>query len=100
MEKQEQFSRNTSVVSVGDWIITMILMLIPVVNFIMLLVWALSSSTPASKSNWARASLIFMLIGILLTILFWGSIASLMLFSSDLLAPLVHLAGTLVARMY
>ncbi|HIX03847.1 MAG TPA: hypothetical protein H9863_07005 [Candidatus Odoribacter faecigallinarum] len=79
MEIQEQNTRNHSVVTVGDWILTMILMLIPIVNFIMLLVWAFSSSTPASKSNWAKATLIFMLLGALLTFLFWGSIASLML---------------------
>jgi len=79
MEVQEQTTRNRSVVTVGDWILTMILMLIPVVNFIMLLVWAFSSSTPASKSNWAKASLIFMILGILLTALFWGSLASFML---------------------
>ena len=37
MEIQEQNTRNHSVVTVGDWILTMILMLIPIVNFIMLL---------------------------------------------------------------
>lgn len=75
MENQEQITnRNQSVVTIGDWIITMILMCIPVVNFIMLLVWAFSNSTPVSKANWAKASLIFMVIGFVLLILFWGSI--------------------------
>lgn len=41
MENQElQTTRNQSIVTIGDWIITMILMCIPFVNFIMLLVWA------------------------------------------------------------
>lgn len=75
MENQEQMTnRNQSVVTIGDWVITMILMCIPVVNFIMLLVWAFSNSTPVSKANWAKASLIFMVIGFVLLILFWGSI--------------------------
>ena len=75
MENQEQMTnRNQSVVTIGDWIITMILMCIPLVNFIMLLVWAFSNSTPVSKANWAKASLIFMVIGFVLLILFWGSI--------------------------
>ena len=43
MENQElQTTRNQSIVTIGDWIITMILMCIPFVNFIMLLVWAFS----------------------------------------------------------
>jgi hypothetical protein len=68
--------KNTSVVSIGDWIITMILMMIPVVNLVMLFVWAFSSGTPVSKANWAKATLIFYLIGIILLALFWGSIAA------------------------
>lgn len=79
MENQEHISHeNRAVVSIGDWIVTMILMAIPLVNFIMLLVWAFSSSTPKSKSNWAKASLIFMVVSIVLVIIFWGSIAALM----------------------
>ena len=75
MENQElQTTRNQSIVTIGDWIITMILMCIPFVNFIMLLVWAFSAGTPVSKANWAKATLIFMLIGFVLVILFWGAI--------------------------
>ena len=49
MENQElQTTRNQSIVTIGDWIITMILMCIPFVNFIMLLVWAFSAGTPVS----------------------------------------------------
>lgn len=67
MENQElQTTRNQSIVTIGDWIITMILMCIPFVNFIMLLVWAFSAGTPVSKANWAKATLIFMLIGFVL----------------------------------
>ena len=70
MENQElQTTRNQSIVTIGDWIITMILMCIPFVNFIMLLVWAFSAGTPVSKANWAKATLIFMLIGFVLVIL-------------------------------
>lgn len=82
MENQEQLiNRNQSVVTIGDWIITMILMCIPLVNLIMLFVWAFSSSTPVSKANWAKASLIFMAIGLILMIIFWGSLAGIMLSS-------------------
>ena len=80
MENQElQTTRNQSIVTIGDWIITMILMCIPFVNFIMLLVWAFSAATPVSKANWSKATLIFMLIGFVLVILFWGAIGGLLL---------------------
>lgn len=80
MENQEQTpNHNQSVVTLGDWIITMLLICIPIVNIVMLFVWAFTSSTPVSKANWAKASLIFMLIGIIFFILFWGSIMGLAL---------------------
>lgn len=80
--KNENFSsefetqaENKRVVGVGDWMLTMLVMAIPIVNLVMLFVWALSSSTPKSKSNWAKASLIWMAIGIGLLVIFWGAIA-------------------------
>ena len=47
-----------SPVSIVDWIITWILLAIPLVNIIMLFVWALSPSTKKSKQNFARASFV------------------------------------------
>ena len=49
-------------------------MMIPLVNLIMLFVWAFGSGTSESKANWAKASLIFMLIGIIISIIFGGAI--------------------------
>ena len=69
--------KNQSTVSIGDWIITLIILCIPLVNLIMLFVWAFGSSTPVSKANWAKAQLIFMLIGFILVIAFYGTIAAL-----------------------
>ncbi len=57
---------NNNTVSVGNWMLTLLLMCIPLVNLIMLFVWAFGSSTPASKANWAKASLIWLVIGIVL----------------------------------
>lgn len=82
MEEMESRLENKSVVSLGDWLITMLIMIIPLVNFIMLFVWAFSSSTPVSKANWAKASLVFMLIGFVLLLLFWGSIAAMVVGAS------------------
>lgn len=70
----ENQTGNKSIVSIGDWVITMIIMMIPLVNLIMLFVWAFGSGTSESKANWAKASLIFMLVGIIISILFGGAI--------------------------
>ena len=60
------------VMSLGDWIITMIVLAIPIVGFIMLFVWGFSSSANPNKSNFCKAALIFYLIGIVLFFLFGG----------------------------
>jgi len=49
-------------VTVGDWIVTFLLMCIPFVNIILLFVWAFGGGTPISKANWAKAALIWMAI--------------------------------------
>lgn len=64
---------NHAPVSLGNWMLTLFLTFIPLVNIIMLLVWAFSSSTPPSKANWAKAALLWMVIifviGILLSVI-------------------------------
>lgn len=52
--------------SLKDWIITLLITFIPVVNFIMYLVWAFGQDTHPSKKNWARASLIWLAVSLLL----------------------------------
>ena len=51
-------------VTTGNWMLTILLMCIPLVNIILLCVWAFGSNTPVSKANWAKASLILMGIAI------------------------------------
>lgn len=52
----------------GGWVLTLFLTFIPLVNIIYLLVLAFGSTTSLAKRNFARASLIWMLVGIALTI--------------------------------
>jgi hypothetical protein len=49
--------------------LTTLLMCIPIVNLVLLFVWAFGSNTPESKANWARASLMWMVIAVVLSIL-------------------------------
>jgi hypothetical protein len=44
--------------SIGNWIGTLIILAIPLVNIIMLIVWAASGSTHPSKRSFAQAYLI------------------------------------------
>lgn len=60
---------NSAEMSVKDWMITLFIMFIPLVNIIMLFVWAFGGDgrTP-TKANWAKASLIWMAIFVALYI--------------------------------
>lgn len=64
-------------VSVGNWLLTFFLFTIPVVNIIVFIVWLASDSTPPSKKNFLIAWIVWFLIGMVLMIVFWGSIAAL-----------------------
>ncbi|MCR5675303.1 MAG: zinc-ribbon domain-containing protein [Lachnospiraceae bacterium] len=63
-------------IGIGDWFLTILLLMIPIVNIIMLFIWAFSSETPTTKSNFAKAQLIWAGIGIVLSILFSAVIVS------------------------
>ena len=73
-------SVSSETVSMGDWIVTMILTGIPIVGLIMILVWAFGGGAKPSKKNYARAMIIMAIIGIVLgiisSILFAGIFAA------------------------
>ncbi|MEL7609576.1 MAG: zinc ribbon domain-containing protein [Bacillota bacterium] len=56
--------------SLGQYMLTMLIGAIPIVGFIFLLIWAFSSDTNVNKKNYCRAVLIYMAIGIVASILF------------------------------
>ncbi len=62
--------------SVGQYIGTMILMGIPLVGFILMLVWSFGSNVNKNKKNYARAALIIGIIGGILTAIFSGVIVA------------------------
>ncbi len=49
-------------VSIKEWVVSFILLSIPLVNIICIIKWAFSKSTPISKKNYARAILIITII--------------------------------------
>lgn len=60
---------NTKIMSVKDWLITLILLIIPLVNIILLFVWAFSEGNIIRK-NFAKAQLIMVAIAIALYVIF------------------------------
>jgi hypothetical protein len=64
-------------ISFWNWLGSMLLPFIPILGFfiypVMLLVWSFGSDTPKSKKNWARASLVSIIIVIILFIFMFTS---------------------------
>ncbi|HCM15362.1 MAG TPA: hypothetical protein DHW79_05375 [Candidatus Cloacimonas sp.] len=73
------YSQNQApVLSIGQWIITLLIMVIPIVNIIMLIVWAVGSTENPNRKNWAIAQLIFMAIGVVIWILLFSTFMGMM----------------------
>ena len=62
---------DTSVMSVKDWLITFLIFIIPCVNIVMLIVWAVSSTGNINRRNYARAYLILLGIILVLYLILW-----------------------------
>lgn len=77
---QLNVQQNYKPMTIGDWLITFLIQIIPLVGFVMLFVWAFGDGTHPSKKTWAQASLLWVAIMIILAIIFfaavWGLIMS------------------------
>ena len=68
---------NDDVMSVKDWLITLLILCVPLVNIIMMFVWGFGSSTKPTKANFCKAYLILTAIAITLyLVLGIGAVAS------------------------
>ena len=64
-------AENTEVpMTLGDWMLTLLLLYLPIVNIVMLIIWSVDSKTSTTKKHFAWATLIFTGIGIVLAIIF------------------------------
>lgn len=61
-----------AVMSVKEWVVTLIITVIPFINIIMLFVWAFSSGNNPNKANWAKGTLIIMVVLIALYIVIFA----------------------------
>ncbi len=60
----------------GGWLWSLIVLMIPIVNFIFILVWSFSSGTNKSKKSFAQVLLLFTVINIILMIVFGVLVAA------------------------
>lgn len=68
---------SNEVVSVGEWLMTSLIMAIPIVNIVMVFVWAFGGGAKKSKANFFKAAIIMMIISIVLAFFFIGSLLAL-----------------------
>jgi hypothetical protein len=63
MESPLDFTRRPVLeMSVTDWLIIYLIMAIPIVNIVMLFVWAFGSNTKSTHQKWAKGNLIVLAI--------------------------------------
>lgn len=66
---------NKSVMSMGEWLLTLIVMAIPCVNIVMMLVWGFGSGNE-NRKNYCRANLIIAAIQTVLVIICYAVFAA------------------------
>ena len=75
MTEQNQIGHQQApVVSVKEWLITNLILMIPLVNIVMTIVWAFGSNTNPNKANYFKAALILFVIYLVLAVavvIFW-----------------------------
>ena len=81
MNGQNQIGHQQApVVSVKEWLLTNLILMIPLVNIVMMLVWAFNSNTNPNKANYFKAALILfaivMVIYLVLAVVLFGSVAA------------------------
>jgi heme/copper-type cytochrome/quinol oxidase subunit 2 len=68
--ESEELTKNREVISTGEWVLYIFLFSIPLINIIILCVWAFGSQTNPTKTNFGRAGLIWIVIWIVLYVIF------------------------------
>ena len=61
------------IISLKDWSITLVIMMVPLVNIVMPFVWAFSGNTNPNKANFFKAWLLVTIISSVLVFLLFGS---------------------------
>lgn len=82
MDNQEITTQDQQPISVGEWVLYLFLFSIPFINILVLCIWAFGSEPNQTKKNFAKAGLIWIVVGIvfylLLMLLIFGTFAGMM----------------------
>jgi len=62
--------QDSKIMTPKEWALTIFLASLPIIGFILVLVWAFDSATDLQKKNWAKGSLLLMLIYFVLAMMF------------------------------
>lgn len=73
-KKCQGICENCEPMTMGEWLVTILITCIPLIGIIMLFVWAFGSGVKPSKSNWAKANLIWMAISFVFCCMFFSTI--------------------------
>lgn len=79
MNGQNQIDQpQAPVVSIKEWLLTNLILMIPLVNIVMTIVWAFGSNTNPNKANYFKAALILFVIYLVLAVavVIFGSAAA------------------------
>jgi hypothetical protein len=79
----ETMQNHAEVLSIKEWVITLLITAIPLVGFIMLFVWGFGGGAHPGKANWAKA----MLLWIVILFVFYSLIA--LIFGVGMMSALV-----------
>lgn len=69
MENLSQ-QQNANIMSYKDWAVTIFLASLPLIGFILVLIWAFDSNTSINKKNWAKGMLLLLVIYFIIAIVF------------------------------
>lgn len=75
---ETQSTLHTQTLSAKEWALTIFISSLPLAGFIMLIIWAFSDDTNIHRKNWAKGSLLLMIIGLAIALAFlflFGGIA-------------------------
>ena len=70
-------------ITVGQWMLYLFVTYLPIIGIVMLFVWAFGDSSQKNRANWAKAQLLWRIIGfafvVVIALAFWGVIAAALL---------------------
>ncbi len=69
MENLSQ-QQNANIMSYKDWAVTIFLASLPLIGFILVLIWAFDSNTSINKKNWAKGMLLLLVIYFIIAMVF------------------------------